>query len=128
MKETVEFDIDKLNSDDLDFYYGLDEKKKAVFEKQWVDLELQKRKTKQKLAKLNKMKSAQKEAQRKARTHHLIEVGALVEKYFGTIEDLSVLEKYLKKYENGYQRFVEKDNSYNDYSTSSSVNLDFLNH
>lgn len=127
MKATVEFDISKLNSDDLDFYCALDEKKKAVFEKQWVDLELQKLKTKQKMAKLNKMKNAQKEAQRKARTHHLIEVGAMVEQYFGTIEDLSMLEKYLQKYENGYKRFVE-NNSYNDFSASGSVNLGLLNH
>lgn len=118
-KEKIQFDVEKLNKSDREYYDSLNDEKKTVFEKQWCDIEEQKMKLRQKQARLNDMKNAQKEAERKARTHHLVEVGALVEKYFGKIENMEMLEDYLKKYENGFRKHKE---SYG------KINLDLLNH
>lgn len=96
-KEKIEFDVTQLSDADWKFYSGLSEKDKSAYRKNWCAVEEQKRKLKQTQARMSKMKNAQKEKERKARTHHLIEVGGIVEKYV-EIKDLDAFEGYIKQW------------------------------
>lgn len=67
-------------------------------------LEMQKKELTKKIAAVKRQVARKEnEEQRKARTHRLIEVGALVEKYAGEISSIERFEEYLKQY-GGYIR------------------------
>lgn len=51
-------------------------------------------------AQLQKIEAQQKEAERKARTRRLINIGAAVEHYAGEITDLEAFNRYLAQYGN----------------------------
>ena len=93
----ISFSVDKLNDKDKAFYTSLSKKDKARYERSWLKVEEQKEKAKQAKARLDKMKSAVKIKERKARTRHLIEVGGIVEKYV-SIYDLEKFEGYIKQW------------------------------
>lgn len=93
----IEFDYGKLSDKERKLYDTLTDAQKKTFEKNWIGVEKQKAKTKQAKARLTKMAHAQATKERKERTHHLIEVGGVVEK-FVHIDDLKEFEKYIEKY------------------------------
>ena len=67
-------------------------------------LEMQKKELAKKIATVKRQVARKEnEKRRKARTHRLLEVGALVEKYAGEISSIEMFEEYLKKY-GGYIR------------------------
>ena len=67
-------------------------------------LEMQKKELVKKIAALKRQVARKEnEEQRKARTHRLLVVGALVEKYAGEISSIERFEEYLKQY-GGYIR------------------------
>lgn len=67
-------------------------------------LEMQKKELAKKIAAVKRQVARKEnEEQRKARTHRLLVVGALVEKYAGEISSIEMFEEYLKKY-GGYIR------------------------
>ena len=67
-------------------------------------LEMQKKELAKKIAAVKRQVARKEnEEQRKARTHRLIEVGALVEKYAGKVSNFERFEEYLKQY-GGYIR------------------------
>ena len=67
-------------------------------------LESQKKELTKKIAAVKRQVARKEnEEQRKARTHRLLVVGALVEKYAGEISSIEMFEEYLKKY-GGYIR------------------------
>ena len=99
----IEFDYMKLNEKDRKFYDGLTEAQQKTYQKNWIAVEKQKEKTNQAKARLNKMKKAQSDKERKARTRHLIEVGGVVEKYV-QISNLESFEAYIKQYTGAIQR------------------------
>ena len=96
-KEKIEFDVTQLSDNERKFYSGLSDKDKSAYEKNWCAVEEQKKKLKQTQARMTKLKNAQKVKERKARTHHLIEVGGIVEKYV-EIKDLDAFEGYIKQW------------------------------
>lgn len=73
-------------------------------EQQLADIET---KLEQLKAQKKAIQQKQKQEQRKARTKHLIEVGALVEKYCGTITDMNKFSKYLDTYAYAIKRTQE---------------------
>lgn len=99
----IEFDYGKLSDRERKLYDTLTDAQKKTFEKNWIGVEKQKEKTKQAKARLTKMAHAQAAKERKERTHHLIEVGALVEKYV-QITNLDGFEEYLKQYSYAVQK------------------------
>lgn len=67
-------------------------------------LEMQKKELAKKIAAVKRQVARKEnEEQRKARTHRLLVVGALVEKYAGEISSIERFEEYLKQY-GGYIR------------------------
>lgn len=67
-------------------------------------LEMQKKELAKKIAAVKRQVARKEnEERRKARTHRLLVVGALVEKYAGEISSIEMFEEYLKKY-GGYIR------------------------
>ncbi len=93
----IEFDYSKLKKNEQILYDKLTDKQKSDFEKKWIKIEQQKKKTEQAKAQLKRFQKEQSEKERKARTRHLIEVGGIVEKYV-SITNMENFEEYIKKY------------------------------
>lgn len=97
------FDYGKLTDRERKLYDKLSEAQRKTFEKNWINVEKQKQKTNQAKARLQKMAKAQSEKERKARTHHLIEVGAAVEEFI-EITDIDGFREYIKQWKGAIQK------------------------
>ena len=106
-KQEIIFDVDALSKKDYAIYQKLEGKDAELFEKNWVALAKQKQKVKQAQARLNKAKSKVRKKEDKERTHHLIQVGAIVEKYV-KITDLEKFDAYIKQYARAIQNSQPK--------------------
>lgn len=87
-----------MSQSDKDLYDSLTDSQKKAFEKQYFAIQKQKEKLNAAKSKMQKLKSAQAAAERKARNHRLIQIGGIVEKYCGDISNLESFEDYIKKY------------------------------
>ena len=91
--ENPKFDVEQLNKSEQKIYSAMTESEKQCFEKTWVQLELCKIKlTKQKNAsqvRAAREKKSLAEKERKARTHRLIERGAILESLIGNSIDFT---------------------------------------
>lgn len=71
------------------------------FEERLADIEAKENALK---LKKKKLKAEQSKKERNARTKRLIEVGAIVEKYCGEIQDLEAWSRYIEQYANAIKR------------------------
>lgn len=76
----IQFNYDKLSAKEKNFYDGLSDKDKAVYEKSWIDIEKQKKKVEQAKARMQKMKTTHSQKERKAETRYKIQLGGEVVK------------------------------------------------
>ena len=104
----VEFDFNKLDDEQKKMYQQLDEDHKNQYREKWVGLEKKKLLVKKQERELKDLEAKRKTQIRKKRTKHLIEVGAIVEKYI-QIEDLEAWGRYCISHQTEIKDFINRD-------------------
>lgn len=104
----VEFDFNKLDEKQKEMYQHLDEDHKKQYREKWVGLEKKKLLVKKQERELKDLEAKRKTQLRKKRTKHLIEVGAIVEKYI-QIEDLEAWGRYCDSHQTEIKDFINRD-------------------
>ena len=107
-QNSIEFDFAKLSDKEKKVYLEMTDREREAYRKAWVNVETQREKLKAKSAKIRKLESAHNERARKERTHHLIEVGAVVEKSVH-INNLERWKEYIQKYSHAIEKFCNDE-------------------